>query len=155
MVDFCPVCVLGALSAVKAGDFSYVNEFDVLNTWFCIWSKMRFIVWVSLNTSRHTSRSPCTRSNLAMVVVLKREGRMFFAIMVKSPGKEDEVFKSENPSGQLWSYLYAMKQLGIEQPMGAIMTYDKMVQVTLDDCGTDERHMSAVSYTHLTLPTKA
>jgi hypothetical protein len=88
-----------------------------------------------------------------MVMVLKHTGRIFFVIEVKSPGKGDEVFGSENAGGQIWSYLHAMKQLGNDLPMGAIMTYSKIALVTLEDCGADEAHKSLLQHTSTALST--
>jgi hypothetical protein len=88
-----------------------------------------------------------------MVVLLEHDGRIIFVIEVKSPGKDDEVFSSENAEGQIWSYLYAMKQLGNGLPMGAIMTHNKIALVTLEDCGADEAHKQLWEHTSTMLST--
>ena len=68
------------------------------------------------------------------IIVLRRSGKIFFAIKVKTPElHESEVFGSKSVAGQIASYLLAMKALGNPCPMGAIMTYNKIVLVTLED----------------------
>jgi hypothetical protein len=46
-----------------------------------------------------------------------------------------------------------MKQLGNDLPMGAIMTYNKIALVTLEDCGTDRDHESLLEHTGIGLST--
>lgn len=142
--------VLGASYAAQEGHFSYNNEFDVQHLVMEMVKDAINALGLAKFVAAHLEIVLYTLKP-DMVVVLRHEGRMFFAIEVKSPGKEDEVFASRNPGGQLWSYLYAMKQLGIERPMGAIMTYDKMVLVTLEDCGEETQHQVVLNSTKKTL----
>jgi hypothetical protein len=50
------------------------------------------------------------------------------------------VFDSTNVAGQIWSYLLAMEASGVAVPMGAIMTYEKIAAVTLQDLSKDDEH---------------
>ena len=81
-----------------------------------------------------------------ILLVLRRQGRIFFVVEVKSPEVRniDNVFRSPNVAGQIWSYMSAMKAMGDKQPMGAVMTYNKISLVTLDDLSNDEAHKTAV-----------
>ena len=81
-----------------------------------------------------------------IMIVLEFEGRVMFVVEVKSPahketeGDIDIVFDSEHVGGQIWSYLYAMKASGVEVPMGAIMTYEKIALVALHDLSEIRGH---------------
>jgi hypothetical protein len=132
--------------------FSYANEFDVQNLVIAIVSDAIQALGLPRKVKAHLEITMYTLWP-DMVVVLQHEGRMIFVIEVKSPGKGDEVFSSENAGGQIWSYLHAMKQLGNDLPMGAIMTYNKIALVTLEDCGAGEDHKSLLQHTSAVLST--
>jgi hypothetical protein len=90
-----------------------------------------------------------------IVIVVKHQGRVFFAAEVKAPevqGKNN-VFGNEMVAGQIWSYLYAMKASGNPCPIGAIMTYNKISIVTLGDYSKDGKHKSRIRATKACLST--
>jgi hypothetical protein len=144
--------VLGANYSAKGFKFSYANEFDVQNLALAIVQDVICALGLPQEVLAHLEITLYTLRP-DMVVVLRHEGRMIFVIEVKSPGKENEVFSSENTGGQIWSYLHAMKQLGNDLPMGAIMTYNKIALVTLEDCGTNEAHKELLQHTSEVLST--
>ena len=75
------------------------------------------------------------------MVVVEVDGRIVFVIEVKCPEiEEGEVFKSAKVGGQIWLYLMAMKQHGCERPMGAIMTFNQICLVSLEDLGVYDHH---------------
>ena len=75
------------------------------------------------------------------MVVVEVDGRIVFVIEVKCPEiEEGEVFKSAKVGGQIWLYLMAMKQHGCERPMGAIMTFNQICLVSLEDLGAYDHH---------------
>ena len=88
-----------------------------------------------------------------IILVLKYGGRIMFVVEVKSPEHEDDdrkknaVYGSQKVAGQIWSYLYAMRASGVKAPMGAIMTYNRIAIVTLDDLSEDEVHLKKVEKT--------
>ena len=134
--------------------FTYANEFDVQS----LCRDMVRDALRALGLTEEYVRSHLEISIYLMkpdiVLVLRHEGRIMFAIEVKSPEvKRDEVFGSKQVGGQIWSYLYAMKAAGDEHPMGAIMTYKKIVLVTLDDLSNDETHAERVATTQRALST--
>ena len=92
------------------------------------------------------------------VVVLRLKGKIVMAILVKSPdvqdgNRNDKVFTSESTSGQIWSYLLAMKSTGIQQPLAAVMTYNKMVLASLDSFENDTTHSDILENVKQTLST--
>ncbi|CAB9513874.1 expressed unknown protein [Seminavis robusta] len=89
-----------------------------------------------------------------ILLVLRREGRIIFVIEVKNPEiNQGDVFQNQNVAGQIASYLVAMKALGDETPMGAIMTYDKIALVTLADYSGDKSFQKAVEMAERSLTT--
>mmetsp|Transcript_414 Transcript_414/g.1055 ORF Transcript_414/g.1055 Transcript_414/m.1055 type:complete len:762 (+) Transcript_414:156-2441(+) len=73
-----------------------------------------------------------------IILVLRRHGKIFFVIEVKSPElKDGEVFENQNVAGQISSYLLALRAMGDPCPMGAIMTFNKIALVTLGDYSGD------------------
>jgi hypothetical protein len=73
------------------------------------------------------------------VVVVKVKGSIIFTVEVESLEiVEDEVFSSKTVAGQIWLYLQCMRQHGCERPLGAIMTYNKIRLVSLDDLWGDD-----------------
>jgi hypothetical protein len=137
---------------VCGSKFSYANEFDVQNLVMTIVEDAMKASGLPQQVKAHIEIT-IYALRPDMVVVLEQDGRKFFVIEVKSPGKDDEKFSSESAGGQIWSYLHAMKQLGNGLPMGAIMTYSKIALVTLEDCGADEGHKALLQHTSTMLST--
>ena len=70
------------------------------------------------------------------IIVIEYRGCPLFPIEIKSPElKKGQVFMSRNVHGQIWIYLMILKQLGRKNPIGAIMTYNKIRLVSLSDLG--------------------
>jgi hypothetical protein len=57
------------------------------------------------------------------------------------------VHGSNKVAGQIWSYLYAMKASGVKHPMGAIMTYNRLSVISLDDLSASKEHKVKVEKT--------
>ena len=75
------------------------------------------------------------------IVVICRDGRIVFVIEVKAPnrpGTEDDVFTNEKVGGQIWLYLMSMKQAGVENPLGAICTFNGIRIVSLEPLNTHQ-----------------
>mmetsp|Transcript_35862 Transcript_35862/g.74590 ORF Transcript_35862/g.74590 Transcript_35862/m.74590 type:complete len:739 (-) Transcript_35862:1458-3674(-) len=126
--------------------FSYANEFDVQALCRLMVEDSLFALGLTEEYVRSHLEISIYLMKPDIVLVLRRGGRIFFAIEVKSPETpKQKVFTSKHVGGQIWSYLYAMKAAGDEQPMGAIMTFDKIALVTLDDYSDDEQHRKAVT----------
>lgn len=65
---------------------------------------------------------------------MKHHGRIIFVVVVKCPEHFDgQVFESEMVGGQIWSYLLAMNAMGDKNPMGTVMTYNKIVLATIEN----------------------
>jgi hypothetical protein len=92
-----------------------------------------------------------------IIVLFKFQGRIMFFVNVKSPEHEHDnnrknaVHDSKNVASQIWSYLYSMKALGVKHPMGAIMTYNRLSLVSLDDLSACEEHKVKVEITRKVL----
>eukprot|EP00529_Nitzschia_sp_RCC80_P013790 CAMPEP_0113444916 /NCGR_PEP_ID=MMETSP0014_2-20120614/2916_1 /TAXON_ID=2857 /ORGANISM="Nitzschia sp." /LENGTH=758 /DNA_ID=CAMNT_0000335949 /DNA_START=55 /DNA_END=2331 /DNA_ORIENTATION=+ /assembly_acc=CAM_ASM_000159 len=81
-----------------------------------------------------------------IILVLRRQGKIFFVIEVKSPELEEgAVFQNQNVAGQISSYLLAVRAMGDPCPMGAIMTFNKIALVTLGDYSENESFAKAMS----------
>jgi hypothetical protein len=79
------------------------------------------------------------------VVVVKVKGSIIFVVEVKSPELfNGQVFDSETVAGQIWLYLQCMRQHGCERPLGAIMTYNKIRLVSLDNLWENDEHKKCV-----------
>jgi hypothetical protein len=71
--------------------------------------------------------------------------RCFFAVEVKSlaeEGLDGVIYGNKNLGGQIWSYLYAMKAAGLDNPIGAIMTFNTIAIVNLHDCTKDKQYIA-------------
>jgi hypothetical protein len=129
------------------GKHTYVNEFGVQA--FCqrLITDALYALGLDADVMSHLEISIYTMKPDIMLV-LQRQGLIVFVVEVKSPeANGNEVFTSNAVAGQVWSYLYAMRASGVEVPMGAIMTFKKMVLVTLDDYSSDEDHLAKVKKT--------
>ena len=61
-------------------------------------------------------------------------GKVVFCVEVKAlETKQGEVFESGIVAGQIFDYLMTMKQLGVPHPLGAIMTYNGIRIVSLEN----------------------
>ena len=70
------------------------------------------------------------------ILVITRGGKMVFVIEIKAPdreGTDDNVCENELVGGQIWLYLMTMKAAGIDNPLGAICTFNKIRIVSLKD----------------------
>lgn len=70
-------------------------------------------------------------------IVAELDGRKVFAIEVQKstvrPNTKDIVFGDENIGHQVWMYLMAIKHMGVARPLRAIMTFNAIQRVSLDD----------------------
>lgn len=126
--------VLGSL--YQGGKFRYLNEFGVQRLCQDMISDALMALGLDRETDTHLEFS-IYMMKPDIVIVIRYRGRVIFAVEVKSPELEEEnsvkVFENGKAVGQLWSYLYAMKQSGNPCPVGAIMTYNKIRIVALED----------------------
>eukprot|EP00529_Nitzschia_sp_RCC80_P014703 CAMPEP_0113465574 /NCGR_PEP_ID=MMETSP0014_2-20120614/13812_1 /TAXON_ID=2857 /ORGANISM="Nitzschia sp." /LENGTH=733 /DNA_ID=CAMNT_0000357741 /DNA_START=242 /DNA_END=2443 /DNA_ORIENTATION=- /assembly_acc=CAM_ASM_000159 len=70
------------------------------------------------------------------ILVITRGGKMVFVIEIKSPNREgtqDNVCENGWVGGQIWLYLMLMKASGIDNPIGAICTFNEFRIVSLKD----------------------
>ena len=127
-----------AFAGAKPDGFTYQNEFAVQNV--CMTLVEDALMALGLN--QEYVKAHMEISIYAMkpdiIVVIEQDGHIIFPIEIKCPGKE--VFTSEHVGGQIWSYLLLMKHLGVRRPMGAIMTYNEIALVTLDDFSEESDH---------------
>jgi Family of unknown function (DUF5898) len=137
--------ILGALYESKGCELTYANEFDVQS--YC-WAMLNDVL-SALGLGKKEVDSHLELSLYMMrpdiVIVLRRGGKVFFAVEVKSPsaeGQDDVIYGNKNLGGQIWSYLYAMKAAGLDNPIGAIMTFNTIAIVNLQDCTNDEQHIA-------------
>ena len=68
------------------------------------------------------------------ILVVTQDGKMVFVIEIKAPNREqtdDDVFNDGKVGGQIWLYLMMMKAAGIDNPLGAICTFNKIRIVSL------------------------
>ena len=152
--------LLGAKSSqIRRQAFRYANEFGIQE----LCKNMIDDALAALGLADRYVKSHLEISIYMMkpdiMIVLEFEGRVMFVVEVKSPahketeGDIDIVFDSEHVGGQIWSYLYAMKASGVEVPMGAIMTYEKIALVTLDDLSGIQGHGDLLAQTKEVLKT--
>ena len=116
------------------GGLEYANEADI--QYYCLALVNDVLKCLGLFTTEVIAHLEVSIYTMRpdIIIVLRRSGKIFFAIEVKTPELHDsEVFGSRSVAGQIVSYLLAMKALGNPCPMGAIMTYNKIVLVTLKD----------------------
>ena len=123
--------VLGSLRAARGGqEFEFANEIDIQrlvralveDAIKCLGYEFRLNVFEEMSLF----------SLVPDVVVVRKRGRVFFVVEVKSPEQRDgQVFESKFVAGQVHSYLMAMKAQGREMPVAAVCTYDKCVISTL------------------------
>jgi hypothetical protein len=126
-----------------SGTFSYCNEIEV-----------QILVQAMVNDAirclglRGVLKSHVEVAMYSMipdVVVVKVRGSIIFVVEVKSPERSNgQVFESKTVAGQIWLYLQCMRQHGCERPLGAIMTYNKIRLVSLDNLWEDDEHKKCV-----------
>ena len=150
--------VLGASrSRYRQGDnFDYSNEFGVQR--LCVSMVEDALGCLNLAEARVNTEISIFLMKPDIVVVLRIKGKILFAVEVKSPdardgNHNDKVFTSENTAGQIWSFLLAMRSTGIQQPLGAVMTYNKMVLASLESFDNDSAHKEILEKVKTTLST--
>jgi hypothetical protein len=147
---------LGAKVWENYGGLTYSNEIDVQ---FFVQSMVNDVIKaLGLEYLLKSHMEVALYSMIPDVIVLKMKEGIVFAIEVKAPEhKAGEVFTATPVAGQIWLYLQCMRQHGVERPMGAIMTYNKICLVSLDDLGKHEHHIGIVekACSELQSPTRA
>ena len=148
--------ILGAERYGEPFGFDYYNECGV--QWFCVSMIKDACRCLSLRDVRSDTEPSIFLIKPDSVVVLRLKGKIVMAILVKSPdvpdgSRNDKVFTSESTSGQIWSYLLAMRSAGIQQPLAAVMTYNKMVLASLDSFENDTAHTEILENVKQTLST--
>ena len=131
-----------------ADSFQYHNEFGIQNLCLRMVNDALKCLGLFQEVQARTELS-IYMMKPDITVVLQYAGVQFYTIEVKSPDPSggNKVFESEATAGQKWSYQLGAKQLGIEQPMGAIMTYNKLVLVTLEEDFADTpKHKEIVEF---------
>ena len=130
-----------ALSPCEDGLFAYSNELDFHH--LCKLLVDDAIMSLGLVGTVKSRMELSLYSLIPDIVIVEVGGRMVFVIEVKSPElKKGEVFTSTYVAGQIWCYLMAMRQHGCKRPMGAIMTFDKIRLVSLEDLGKNDQHLT-------------
>ena len=109
--------VLGAERYFETLGFEYANEFGVQR--LCVSMIKDACRCLKLRQARVATEISIFLMKPDIVVVLRIKGKIIFAVEVKSPdarygNHNDQVFTSENTSGQIWSYLLAMRSTGIQ-----------------------------------------
>ena len=145
--------VLGADYFETLG-FEYANEFGVQR--LCVSMINDACRCLKLRQARVSTEISIFLMKPDIVLVLRIKGKIIFAVEVKSPdarygNHNDQVFTSENTSGQIWSYLLAMRSTGIQQPLGAVMTYNKIALASLESFANDAAHAKIVKDVEETL----
>ena len=143
--------VLGAERYFETLGFEYANEFGL-----CVSMIKDACRCLKLRQARVATEISIFLMKSDIVVVLRIKGKIIFAVEVKSPdarygNHNDQVFTSENTSGQIWSYLLAMRSTGIQQPLGAVMTYNKIALASLESFDNDAAHAKIVKDVEETL----
>lgn len=114
--------------------YEYANEAEVQNLCYTMVEDALQVLGLHTNDVRPHLEVSIYTMRPDIILVLRREGKIFFTIEVKSPELQNgEVFQNSKVGYQLFSYLLAMHAMGDEAPMAAVMTYDKIALVTLDD----------------------
>lgn len=139
--SYIPSSIGVALQRCPSGEFSYSNEREVNH--LC-----RLVVYDAISSlglvgKVKTRLETSLYSSVGEMIILEVNGRVVFVIVVKAPElKDGQVFTSRYVGGQVWLNLMSMKQHGCERPIGAIMTFNKICLVSLEDLGKDNQHLT-------------
>ena len=126
-------------------NLEYADEADVQNLCYTLVKDALKVLGLDTDDVRPHLEVSIYTMRPDIILVLRREGKIFFAIEVKSPElRKGEVFENGKVSYQLFTYLLALYAMGDEAPMAAIMTYNKIALVTLSDYADKEKIKQAV-----------
>ena len=116
----------------KDGKIRYMNEIDVQCR--CKELVQDMIRCLGLQNLLNVHMEISLYGKRPDILVVSWNGKVVFCVEVKAPEtKQGEVFESGIVAGQIFDYLMTMKQLGVPHPLGAIMTYNGIRIVSLEN----------------------